>query len=212
MHDYAAIARLEEGHCAATLREIGRQTMDVAGGVACRDVPGVWVNRAEGIGLSGPVDGDDIARMVAWYDEVGIEPRVKICPYVHATLLIALGEQGFQVKWYEQLLIRVIARRERIDPPREMPREFELRQVDRTDAGACRELSMVINKGFGMNFNDWVNKYRLEEIKSLFEKGEHKRQTLLSIAFECGFNSKATFNRAFKKSTGLTPREWLSRQ
>ena len=73
-------------------------------------------------------------------------------------------------------------------------------------------LSMVINKGFGMNFNDWVNKYRLEEVKSLFEKGEHKKQTLLSIAFECGFNSKATFNRAFKKATGFTPREWLSRQ
>ena len=73
-------------------------------------------------------------------------------------------------------------------------------------------VSMVINKGFSMNFNDWVNKYRLEEVKSLFEKGEHKKQTLLSIAFECGFNSKATFNRAFKKATGLTPREWLSKQ
>ncbi len=148
MHDYAAIARLEEGHCAATLREIGRETIDVAGGVACRDVPGVWVNRAEGIGLSGPVDGGEIARMVAWYDEAGIEPRVKICPYVHATLLSALGEQGFLVKWYEQLLIRVMGARERIDPPREMPGEFELRQVDRTDAAACRELSVVINRGF----------------------------------------------------------------
>ncbi|MBL0268466.1 MAG: AraC family transcriptional regulator [Chitinophagaceae bacterium] len=83
-------------------------------------------------------------------------------------------------------------------------------------AKACKPilplLSMVINKGFSMNFNDWVNKYRLEEVKSLFEKGEHKKQTLLSIAFECGFNSKATFNRAFKKATGITPREWLSRQ
>lgn len=89
--------------------------------------------------------------------------------------------------------------------------EFSLTQLAKALQTNPSLLSMVINKGFGMNFNDWVNHYRLEEIKALFEKGEHKRQTLLSIAFECGFNSKATFNRAFKKATGFTPREWLSR-
>ncbi len=40
---------------------------------------------------------------------------------------------------------------------------------------------------------------------------ENKKQTLLVIAFDCGFNIKATFNRAFKKATGLSPKEWLEK-
>lgn len=43
----------------------------------------------------------------------------------------------------------------------------------------------------------------------MLSNGEQKQQTLLGIAFECGFNSKATFNRAFKKVTGVSPKEWL---
>lgn len=148
MHDIAAIARLEEGHCAATLREIGRETIDVAGGVACRDAPGTWVNRAEGIGLNGPVERSEIERMVAWYDEAGIEPQVKICPYVHETLVSGLGAAGFVVRRFEQLFVRVIEAGERIEPARVMPRELEMRRVDPGDAAACRELSVVINRGF----------------------------------------------------------------
>jgi len=60
-----------------------------------------------------------------------------------------------------------------------------------------------------MNFNDCINKYRIEAIKNSFINGEHKKSTLLGIAFDCGFNSKATFNRAFKKNTGKTPKEFI---
>lgn len=70
-------------------------------------------------------------------------------------------------------------------------------------------ISKTINQGFKMNFNDFINTYRIEAIKNAFEKGEHKKSTLLGIAFDCGFNSKATFNRAFKKNTGKTPKEYL---
>ena len=41
--------------------------------------------------------------------------------------------------------------------------------------------------------------------------GEQKTQTLLGIAYDCGFNSKATFNRAFKKATGASPKEWMEK-
>ena len=70
-------------------------------------------------------------------------------------------------------------------------------------------ISKAINQGFQMNFNDFVNQYRVQEVKKAFEKGEHKKTTLLGIAFDCGFNSKATFNRAFKKNTGFSPKEFL---
>ena len=70
-------------------------------------------------------------------------------------------------------------------------------------------LSKVINQGFGKNFNDFVNHYRIEAVKEKLQAGEQKTQTLLGIAYDCGFNSKATFNRAFKKATGASPKEWM---
>jgi AraC-like DNA-binding protein len=71
-------------------------------------------------------------------------------------------------------------------------------------------VSKAINQGFGLNFNDFVNQYRIDAVKKAFESGEHKKSTLLGIAFDCGFNSKATFNRAFKKHTGISPKDYLS--
>jgi AraC-like DNA-binding protein len=70
-------------------------------------------------------------------------------------------------------------------------------------------ISKTINQGFQMNFNDCINNYRVEAVKSRFASGEHKKSTLLGIAYDSGFNSKATFNRAFKKNTGKTPKEFL---
>jgi len=72
-------------------------------------------------------------------------------------------------------------------------------------------LSKVINQGFGQNFNDFINDYRIAAVKQKLQAGEYKTQTLLGIAYDCGFNSKATFNRAFKKATGVTPKEWVEK-
>jgi len=70
-------------------------------------------------------------------------------------------------------------------------------------------ISRTINQGFQMNFNDFINNYRIEAVKEKFQNGEHKKSTLLGIAYDCGFNSKATFNRAFKKNTRLSPKEFI---
>lgn len=72
-------------------------------------------------------------------------------------------------------------------------------------------ISKTINQGFQLNFNDFINNYRIEAVKQSFEKGEHKKSTLLGIAYDCGFNSKATFNRAFKKNTGFSPKEFIEK-
>ena len=71
-------------------------------------------------------------------------------------------------------------------------------------------VSRTVNQGFGMNFNDLVNQHRIEAVITILQAGGHKTQTLLGVAFDAGFNSKATFNRAFKKVTGQTPREYIS--
>lgn len=65
-------------------------------------------------------------------------------------------------------------------------------------------LSFVINNGFEQNFNDFVNGYRIEEFKRR-RRSSDDDGPLLATAFDCGFNSKATFNRAFKKFTGVAP-------
>ena len=72
-------------------------------------------------------------------------------------------------------------------------------------------ISKTVNQEFGVNFNDFVNNYRVEAVKNSFAKGEHKKFTLIGIAYDCGFNSKASFNRAFKKNTGKTPKEYLEK-
>lgn len=77
----------------------------------------------------------------------------------------------------------------------------DLARIAGMNSGA---LSRVINSGFGMNFNDFVNTYRIDECKARLRQGA-PGLSLLGVAFECGFNSKATFNRAFKKLTGLAP-------
>jgi len=72
-----------------------------------------------------------------------------------------------------------------------------------------KAISNLINQGFQMNFNDFVNHYRIEAVIEKMKSGEQNTKTLLGIALECGFNSKSTFNRAFKKNTSLSPKEFL---
>ncbi len=66
-------------------------------------------------------------------------------------------------------------------------------------------LSKVINNGFDKNFFDFINSYRIEEFKKRVEDPQFRNYTLLSIAFDVGFNSKTAFNRSFKKITNQTP-------
>ncbi len=71
------------------------------------------------------------------------------------------------------------------------------------------QLSETINSGFNKNFNDFVNEYRVNAFKDMLNNDKHKQLSLIGIAEECGFNSKATFNRVFKKITNSSPTEYL---
>lgn len=69
-------------------------------------------------------------------------------------------------------------------------------------------LSQVINQKEKKHFYDFVNTYRIEEFKRLISLQKNQQYTLLSLAYDCGFNSKTSFNRFFKKATGLTPSQY----
>lgn len=72
-------------------------------------------------------------------------------------------------------------------------------------------VSRVVNAGYGSNFNDFINGYRIRAVQARLAAGEATARTLLAIALDCGFSTKSTFNRAFRKITGRTPREELAR-
>jgi AraC-like DNA-binding protein/predicted secreted protein len=68
------------------------------------------------------------------------------------------------------------------------------------------QLSELINNEFEVNFYDFINQYRVEEAKKLLITNQSYK--ILVIGYEVGFNSKATFNRVFKKITNCTPSEY----
>lgn len=73
-------------------------------------------------------------------------------------------------------------------------------------------LSQVVNTGLGKNFSDFVNEYRVRAFQRAAQEPTNQHLTLLGVALDCGFNSKATFNRAFRKVTGQSPKAFLAVQ
>ena len=70
-------------------------------------------------------------------------------------------------------------------------------------------LSQVINEKAGKNFYNYINSLRIEAFINLAAQPEKQHYSLLALAFDCGFNSKSTFNKYFKAVTGETPSEYL---
>lgn len=70
-------------------------------------------------------------------------------------------------------------------------------------------LSQVINERFQRNFYDFINTARIEEFKALVQQPNSKNLTVLALAIDCGFSSKSSFNKFFKKSTGVTPSNFI---
>ena len=80
------------------------------------------------------------------------------------------------------------------------------------DIGVPRHhLSALLNKVYGMRFNDFINRYRIAYIIENMDHPEWPKLTLEGIAREAGFNSRTTFFNAIKKLTGLPPTEFLER-
>jgi len=74
------------------------------------------------------------------------------------------------------------------------------------------QLSLVINKGLKQNFNEFINGYRVKSIKEKLMSSDYDHLSILAIALDSGFNSKATFNRVFKKIDGQAPSFYRSKK
>jgi AraC-like DNA-binding protein len=86
--------------------------------------------------------------------------------------------------------------------------ELSLFSLANTLKISAHNLSFIINECSGENFNQFVNRYRIEEAKKLILDPKMNHLNILGIGYEVGFNSKSTFITTFKKFTNLTPNEY----
>jgi len=110
------------------------------------------------------------------------------------------------ILWKQKIIDVMTQEKPYLDP------DLSLSQLAQSLQIGTSHLSQVINTGFGRNFKDFINEYRVEAVKHYLQEGDKKHLTLLGIALESGFNSKATFNRTFKKFTHQTPSEFIASQ
>lgn len=86
---------------------------------------------------------------------------------------------------------------------------YSLRQLSDETGIPLHHLSAFINKHYKVNFNDFINEYRVAYCKEKLLNGECKHKKLEAIAGESGFNNRNTFTSAFKRVTGMNPSDFL---
>jgi len=102
----------------------------------------------------------------------------------------------------EQLQRIVTTQKLYLDP------NLSLHQLAKAVRMSPTQVSDLINRGLNQNFNDYINRFRTNQIVDLLSDENNNHLSILAIALDNGFNSKATFNRVFKKNTGKSPSEF----
>jgi AraC-like DNA-binding protein len=86
--------------------------------------------------------------------------------------------------------------------------ELKLEELAGQVAMTPHELSQLINEHYGTNFSDYLNRHRVDALKTALHDANQAGVSILDLALACGFNSKSAMNRVFKKQTGQTPGEF----
>ncbi len=90
-------------------------------------------------------------------------------------------------------------------------RKYSLRNLSDDVDIPVHYLSAFINHYYKMNYNNYINKYRVSQSKEMILNGEWKHKKLEAIASESGFNNRNTFTVAFRKETGQSPSEYVEK-
>jgi len=90
--------------------------------------------------------------------------------------------------------------------------ELSLQELANMLSLSRHQLSRLINNKHQKNFYEFINYYRTEEVKTLMTKPENMNLKIMSLAYDAGFNSKASFNRIFKQFTDMTPSQYQLNQ
>lgn len=114
----------------------------------------------------------------------------------------SLLSQSERNRHLQKLLNYMEAEKPFLDP------SINLHSLAKSVAVSPHYLSQVLNEALNQNFFDFINSYRIKESQRLLRDPQYKKNTVLEILYEVGFNSKSVFNSAFKKQTGMTPTEF----
>jgi hypothetical protein len=145
--DFASLAGAFERGQAEAMVELADEALSVAGGFATFGGAGSFVNKACGVGLDGPVPEAAVADMGAFFAARGVEARVEVCPFVDASLLSALGEAGFHLREFENVLFCQLDAKSdvRAFPG---PAGLQIERIDATDSEAVEAYVALSASGF----------------------------------------------------------------
>jgi len=116
------------------------------------------------------------------------------------------GNSNLQDEQKERLVQKLIDYVEKEKPYLEP--ELTLGQLSEQVNIPAHYLSQIINEKIEKTFGDFINGYRVERAKAMLVNEQYNHYTIISTAYEAGFNSKTAFYTAFKKTTGKTPSEY----
>lgn len=105
-------------------------------------------------------------------------------------------------EYIEQILDFMHSERPHLNP------ELTIQDLSKQMNITRHHLTEILNNDLGKNFFNFVNEYRVEEVKKRLLDPKFEHLTIVAIAFDSGFNSKSTFNSIFKQQTGTTPSKW----
>lgn len=145
--------------------------------------------QSTGLSYEVPVSSAQVASMIGESDKKKYQ-KSGLSPDVAEALHVRLNELMRQEKIFRESELSLSDLAARLDAP-------------------PNYLSQVINEREGKSFYDYINTLRIEEFKRLATSPDNRKYTLLGLAQECGFNSKSSFNRYFKKVTGTAPSQFV---
>lgn len=90
--------------------------------------------------------------------------------------------------------------------------KLSLAQISVTLDIPIKDLSYIINNHFGVRFNDFINRYRIDYFSKMLNEEYLEKYTIDSLITQAGFSSKSTFHAAFKKVYNCTPSQYLNKQ
>lgn len=90
-----------------------------------------------------------------------------------------------------------------------LKQHYTLRNLSDDMQIPLHQLSSFLNSQIGMNFNDYLNQFRIRHCEELIKKQLPGKISLKELVYKCGFHNRNTFSSAFKKFTGKTPSEYL---
>lgn len=140
------------------------------------------------------------------------EPDSAKIPHIEApTTIEILPLKSAEIKFSDDDLMRIETSIQHIING-QMPylkHRYTLHEFSVDTQTAPHKLSAFIKMRYEQNFNDFLNKFRIALVIEKLQAGENARKTLEAVANECGFKSRVTFIRSFKKEYGITPGEYV---